>query len=701
MRQKYYLLLAILIISLGFLIGAKAGWADNSFRPDVDVLSPNGGENFALGEAIPARWTQTFSPREIFGETTRVSVIGANSVAIYDSPPLSSLSGENTWSLPTNAVTAAGSYRLKVCSEYWGVNHCDRSDGNFTVTAPLVQPTIAVSNSTLAPARTIMVNAREILGGFKVTVTGEPITVNNMVFVAYTGVINSASGPISGLSLVNENGVTVAGPVNAVLESSGAASLVSQKFTFPDTVIFPVGAHAYTIRGKAPLTFADNSTIYLVTTPSSGWTSAHGQTTDRPVNVSAVPAVTMSVMTVAAVAPPVIPASITPQNSTVASGQSLNFNLAVSAARHDQMRLRLVCPGGVSVFSSSNQEICNRDLTLSVSVNQYGLRFINTTGERELVIVRLWPINRPPYALLHGDMVSANVWVEPATLVQPSLAASLLNAFEDRASVWHKFSPGIGNANKNAADWNWRASLTLSGQKTIERMTILHNTSGERWSTGFSKVLKNGADLFPGREEHPYPLVVIFQGQKLNQAYDQVLGTYGVSPIHVFTLSGQIESPQFSGGKLIVEFTDGTNIMADIPASSHRPPVVTSTGPTYVAPADAASVSYYDLTANALNAVNQDSGSSSGSNSDSLSAELNQLRSIIREQQNQIQSLTALIRELRDSSQSRFFDSDGDLLTDARERELGTDPNNRDTDGDGHLDGIEVANGYNPLGYGR
>jgi hypothetical protein len=70
------------------------------------------------------------------------------------------------------------------------------------------------------------------------------------------------------------------------------------------------------------------------------------------------------------------------------------------------------------------------------------------------------------------------------------------------------------------------------------------------------------------------------------------------------------------------------------------------------------------------------------------------------------------------------IDSDKDGLDDIREKELGTDPNNADTDkdglkdgdeviiwhtnplnpdtdGDGYLDGEEVQNGYNPLGPGK
>lgn len=45
----------------------------------------------------------------------------------------------------------------------------------------------------------------------------------------------------------------------------------------------------------------------------------------------------------------------------------------------------------------------------------------------------------------------------------------------------------------------------------------------------------------------------------------------------------------------------------------------------------------------------------------------------------------------------RELDSDGDMLSDRREKEIGTDPYNKDSDGDGYFDGVEVANGYNPL----
>lgn len=46
---------------------------------------------------------------------------------------------------------------------------------------------------------------------------------------------------------------------------------------------------------------------------------------------------------------------------------------------------------------------------------------------------------------------------------------------------------------------------------------------------------------------------------------------------------------------------------------------------------------------------------------------------------------------------AEVVDTDKDGLRDELELQLGTDPNNPDTDGDGYTDGEEVANGYNPL----
>ncbi|MDO9399104.1 MAG: hypothetical protein Q7T79_00235 [bacterium] len=53
------------------------------------------------------------------------------------------------------------------------------------------------------------------------------------------------------------------------------------------------------------------------------------------------------------------------------------------------------------------------------------------------------------------------------------------------------------------------------------------------------------------------------------------------------------------------------------------------------------------------------------------------------------------------SGSAREKDSDNDLLSDKMELQYGTNPNKADTDGDGHKDGAEVLDGYNPKGSGN
>ncbi len=58
--------------------------------------------------------------------------------------------------------------------------------------------------------------------------------------------------------------------------------------------------------------------------------------------------------------------------------------------------------------------------------------------------------------------------------------------------------------------------------------------------------------------------------------------------------------------------------------------------------------------------------------------------------------------ERREGTALDQADTDSDALTDLEELYVfRTDPTERDTDADGHPDGTEVQNGYNPLGPGR
>ena len=59
-------------------------------------------------------------------------------------------------------------------------------------------------------------------------------------------------------------------------------------------------------------------------------------------------------------------------------------------------------------------------------------------------------------------------------------------------------------------------------------------------------------------------------------------------------------------------------------------------------------------------------------------------------------------REAELGTSNRKIDSDDDGVSDVLEIDVwGTDPTNRDTDGDGYTDGVEITSGFNPNGEGR
>jgi hypothetical protein len=184
-----------------------------------------------------------------------------------------------------------------------GASSASNSTSEFTATTPWFDGSLvtvsagsvtSIQKATSVAAQNIAVNVpNQVLGGFVADIKGEPITVQSMVFtIATTGTWTSSTG-ITNITLVNENGAVVAGPVDEANSCTSGCSI-----TFTDSVTLPIGAHTYTLKGKIPTGAPNGATVVVSATPSSGWTNVTGQTTGNTISLSSNGNFSMNTMTV-------------------------------------------------------------------------------------------------------------------------------------------------------------------------------------------------------------------------------------------------------------------------------------------------------------------------------------------------------------------------------------------------------------------
>ncbi|MCK5059978.1 MAG: hypothetical protein KAR00_02430 [Candidatus Pacebacteria bacterium] len=205
------------------------------------------------------------------------------------------------------------------------------SGSTVTVTAGAAT-TIGKTNSV--PSQNIAVNVpSQVLGGYETKFTGEAVSVGTTIvaFATSSGVISG--GAMTDVTVVDENGVVVAGPVNATLATTYGGT---QYATFSDTITYPVGSHTFTIKGKLPSGYANNGTITASTTPAA-WTTVVGQTTGSTVTLTGV-AFNMNVMTIKTASLSVSVGS-TPSAQNIPAGVQgftfANYQLDASASGED------------------------------------------------------------------------------------------------------------------------------------------------------------------------------------------------------------------------------------------------------------------------------------------------------------------------------------------------------------------------------
>lgn len=190
----------------------------------------------------------------------------------------------------------------------------------------------AIQKSNSVAAQNVAVNVpNQVLGGYDVDLKGEPITVQSSIFhIATSSVATWPAGTtyITSVTIVDQNGAVVAGPVDAVADGVG------QKVTFTDSITYPIGKHTYTLKGKIPTLTSNGTVITLSTTPlTTDWSNIIGQTTGNTITLPA-GTVTMNPVTVKAAALAISMSSTPAAQFIVAGGQGIVFaNLQIDASQ--------------------------------------------------------------------------------------------------------------------------------------------------------------------------------------------------------------------------------------------------------------------------------------------------------------------------------------------------------------------------------
>lgn len=207
-----------------------------------------------------------------------------------------------------------------------------------------------IAKANEVASQNIAVNVpNQILGGFSTNFAGEPVSVQGMRFLISTSSTagTTASSPgsaLTNITIVDQNGAVVAGPVDAIVGDGTAVGGVTPPASsyalikFTDSVTFPIGRKVYTVRGKIPSTgWSNGDTINVFTSPTADWTSPTGQTTGNSVTISTT-AFTLNQVTVKGAALTVSVSSQPASQTIVAGVQNVtlaNYVLDATASGED------------------------------------------------------------------------------------------------------------------------------------------------------------------------------------------------------------------------------------------------------------------------------------------------------------------------------------------------------------------------------
>ncbi|MEK7063188.1 MAG: peptidoglycan-binding domain-containing protein, partial [Patescibacteria group bacterium] len=237
-----------------------------------------------------------------------------------------------------------------------------------------------IGKANEVPAQNIAINlANQPLGGYIVDIRGENMTVaSTVVTFATSSASLGTSAVLTNLTIVDENGAVVAGPVDATCVATACGTGLTA--TFSDTITYKTGRHVYTIRGKVPSTATNGAVVTATTVPSSGWTTVRGETTGNTISLSSNGSFAMNAMTVKAGALSVGRAA-SPASKTVVAGGSmvhfLNFQYDATQSGED---IRFSSVPSTLAFSNAATDLTSCQLFDGATALNTGSNVVNPSG---------------------------------------------------------------------------------------------------------------------------------------------------------------------------------------------------------------------------------------------------------------------------------------------------------------------------------
>ncbi len=309
-------------IRLKSIIFNQTGSVSGSDLANVAIVV--GGTSYpAVLSADGKYYSATFGSGVVIAKGNQVEVyvqydiVGSNSTnrtVIFDVDKTTDIYGTGeTYGYGVSPTTAGGS---SVPTTRTSQNTVETTGTPYIYAAQVTVTGASVTSIAKAnevAAQNIAINVpNQPLGGYVVDMKGESITVQTQVFTV-ASTTGSGTGLLTNVTLVDENGTVVAGPVDATYTSS-----LVQTVTFTDTVTYKTGRHVFTLRGKVASTIGNGGT-YIVSTTPSGWTNVRGETTGNTISLSANGAFSMNTMTIKA-GSMVVNLSTSPASQTIVPG---------------------------------------------------------------------------------------------------------------------------------------------------------------------------------------------------------------------------------------------------------------------------------------------------------------------------------------------------------------------------------------------